>query len=216
MRAMTSELNLQNLDNRELFLAELEKVEHPENDVLEAGRLRMLEAKLVRAKNTTGAAELTQMYLTKITDLEIRIKIASLRRYVVEGVGEVKIKSWLDLTNMETEVMKKLDARSRHGQLTRILSLIHTTAMAKGEKADWKKKIKVKIQKAYEQWSEEWETGIENLEQSILPEKQLRDLFQQRRKELREDVLLTQFDKDTILAQLEHGRPAADSREESF
>ena len=58
-------------------------------------------------------------------------------------------------------------------------------------------------QKAYEQWSEEWETGIENLEQSTLPEEQLRDLFQQRRKELREDVLLTQFDKDTILAQLE-------------
>ena len=151
---MTAELNLQNLDNRELFLAELEKAENPENDALEAVRLRMLETKLVRAKNTTGAAEITQRYLTKITDLEIRVKVAALRRYVAEGVGEIKLKSWLDLVKVETEVMKELNARSRHGQLTRILSLIQTTAMAKGEKADWKKKIKIKIQKAYEQWSE--------------------------------------------------------------
>ena len=83
---MTAELNLQNLDNRELFLAELEKAENPENDALEAVRLRMLETKLVRAKNTTGAAEITQKYLTKITDLEIKVKVAALRRYVVEGV----------------------------------------------------------------------------------------------------------------------------------
>ena len=142
------------MDNRELFLAELAKVEHPENDVLEAGRLRMLEAKLVRAKNTTGAAELTQMYLTKITELEIRIKVAAIRRYVMEGVGEVKIKRWLDLTKVEIKVIKKPEARSRHEQLTRILSLINTRAMAKGKKAEWKKKIKVKIQKAYEQWSD--------------------------------------------------------------
>ena len=200
---MTAELNLQNLDNRELFLAELEKAENPENDALEAVRLRMLETKLVRAKNTTGAAEITQRYLTKITDLEIRVKVAALRRYVAEGVGEIKLKSWLDLVKVEAEVMKELEARSRHVQLTRILSLIQTTAMAKGEKADWKKKIKIKIQKAYEQWSEEWETGLENLEQSTLPEEQLRDQFQQRRKELREDVLLTKFDKDTMLAQLD-------------
>jgi hypothetical protein len=41
------------------------------------------------------------------------------------------------------------------------------------------------------------------LEQSTLPEELLKELLQLRRKKLREDALLTQFDKDTILAQLE-------------
>ena len=143
------------------------------------------------------------MYLTRITDLEAKIKIEAIRRYVFEGVGEVKLKSWLDLTKVESEVIKEPNARSRHGKLTRILSLVHSTAMAKGERAEWKKKIKARIQKAYEQWLDEWETIIENLEQSTLPEAQLKDLVQLCRKELREDELLTRFDKDTLLAQLD-------------
>jgi hypothetical protein len=112
------------------------------------------------------------------------------------------LKSWLDLTKVETEVMKEPEARSRHGQLSRILSLVHSTAMAKGERAEWKKKIKARIQKAYEQWSDEWETRIYNLKHSILPEAQLKDLVQLCCKELREDELLTWFDKGTLMDQL--------------
>jgi hypothetical protein len=84
--------------------------------------------------------------------------------------------------------MKEPETRSRHGQLTRILSLVHSTAMAKEERAEWKKKIKARIQKAYEQRPDEWETRIENLEQSTLPMAQLKDLVQLCRKELREDA----------------------------
>jgi len=75
--------------------------------------------------------------------------------------------------------------------------------MAKGERAEWKKKIKARIQKAYEQWSEEWEIRIENLEQSTLLAEQLKERVQVCRKELREDELLTKFDKDTLMAQLD-------------
>ena len=200
---MSTEFSLQNLDHREFFLKELAREENSGNDELEVLRLRTLEAQLVRANNTEGATELTQKYLTRITDLEVKIKIETIRRYVLEGVGEVKLKSWLDLTRVETEVLKEPEARSRHGQLTRILSLVHSTAMAKGERAEWKKKIKARIQKAYEQWSEEWEIRIENLEQSTLLAEQLKDRVQVCRKELREDELLTKFDKDTLMAQLD-------------
>ena len=200
---MSTEFSLQNLDHREFFLKELAREENSGNDELEVLRLRTLEAQLVRANNTEGATELTQKYLTRITDLEVKIKIETIRRYVLEGVGEVKLKSWLDLTRIETEVLKEPEARSRHGQLTRILSLVHSTAMAKGERAEWKRKIKAKMQMAYEQWAEEWETRIESLEKSTLPETYLKDLVQACRMELKEDELLTRFDKDTLLAQLD-------------
>ena len=123
--SMASEFSLQNLDHREFYLKELAREENPGNDTLEALRLRTLLAQLVRAKSTEGAAELIQMYLTRITDLEVKIKIEAIGRYVFEGVGEVKLKSWLDLTKVESEVINEPDARSRHGKLTRILSLVH-------------------------------------------------------------------------------------------
>ena len=93
MGSMASEFRLQSLDHREFYLKELAREENSGNDAGEVLRLRKLEAQLVRAKNTEGAAELIQRYLTRITDLEIKIKTEAIRRYVYEGVGEVKLKS---------------------------------------------------------------------------------------------------------------------------
>ena len=60
-------------------------------------RLKNIVNRLERAKATSGVEELKQAYYYKITEYEIQLKVAAIRRYVLEGQGEVGMKSWLDL-----------------------------------------------------------------------------------------------------------------------
>ena len=137
-----------------------------------------------RAKATSGVEELKQAYYHKITEYEIQLKVAAIRRYVLDGQGEVGMKSWLDLQRVEAEVTKELDPRKRNAQLKRIMALIQSTDGLKQEKTEWVKKLKSKMRKAYEQMVEEWETKIERLENDQVESEQMKQEFIMARKAL--------------------------------
>ena len=203
LNRIADEIKLQQEDCRVFFQEELDKNEHKDNPILEVQRLKNIVNRLERAKATSGVEELRQAYYYKITEYEIQLKVAAIRRYVLEGQGEVGMKSWLDLQRVEAEVIKELDPRKRNAQLARIMALIQSTDGPKQEKTEWVKKLKGKMRKAYEQMVEEWEVKIERLENDPVEGEQMKQDFIMARKALQSDAMLQQFDQATLLAQLD-------------